>query len=154
MSKLEHDAEHAAREVVQPAQPPSAVKSAPMGALGPSTVTQSARNMSNAQSADWSQAEIDLLIRLKSAGLTTSQIVEKFREDGFLRAPGAIAVKTSRMRVEGLIQTSITDAPLKERRCLCCRKSFTPDAKTIYICSPCKAGDEFSIAGEYFVLTS
>lgn len=108
--------------------------------------------MSNAQSSDWSQKEIDLLIACKRAGLTTAQVVEKFREKGFSRAQGAIAVKTSRMRVEGLIQNPSTE--IRQRPCLCCRKMFAPDAKTIFICASCKAGDEFSSAGEYFILTT
>jgi len=39
--------------------------------------------------------------------------------------------------------------PVKRDACLRCRKPFIAEAKTIYICSPCKSLEVFSMSGDY-----
>ena len=39
--------------------------------------------------------------------------------------------------------------PVHRDACLRCRKPFVAEAKTIYICSPCKSLEVFSMSGDY-----
>lgn len=108
----------------------------------------SPQNAANAATAEWSKTEIELLMRLKQRGLSNAEIVRHFKDAGFSRAEGAIAVKATRVGV------SAKSAQTPTRNCLCCRQTFQPEARSIYICTPCKEDPAFSQVGEYYVLQS
>jgi hypothetical protein len=107
------------------------------------------------------------------AGMTTKELAAKHECEpryivNILKARGVYKYRQTHKlhvepRVTGLIKHPseriaytpfVPDEPPVETQvhrdhCLRCRKPFVAEAKTIYICSPCKSSVDFNISGDY-----